>query len=78
MKRAKKQAMKQAMKRRRAIELPCYWTPEQALAAFELIDLIRDQIWQRYSIAIQTALRNDRQTTHVPRQQALFDDDPPF
>ena len=33
----------QVMKHRRAIKLPRHWTPEQALAAFELVDLIRDE-----------------------------------
>ena len=39
------------------LEIPDYWTPETALAVFELIDDLRDQIWSRYAIDIQDALR---------------------
>ena len=42
---------------RHRIELPAHWTPEQALAVFELIDLLRDQLWGAYGSAIQHALR---------------------
>ena len=30
------------------VEIPATWTPEQALAVFELLDEIRDKIWSRY------------------------------
>ena len=39
------------------LEIPDNWTPETALAVFELINDLRDQIWSRYAIAIQDALR---------------------
>ena len=39
------------------LEIPDHWTPETALAVFELIDDLRDQIWSRYAIDIQDALR---------------------
>lgn len=49
------------------LTLPQHWTPAQALAAFEMIDLIRDRLWLLYADDIQTAMRHDRQ--HVdPRQ----------
>jgi hypothetical protein len=32
-------------------------TPETAFAVFELINDLRDQIWSRYAIDIQDALR---------------------
>lgn len=38
------------------------WTPEQALAVFELIDDLRQSIWQHYQIPIQTLLREQRQS----------------
>ncbi len=47
--------------------LPDSWSPEQALAAFELIDLIRDQLWAVYGPDIQRALRDDQQQPD-PRQ----------
>lgn len=39
----------------RKIELavPAYWSPEQALAVFELIDDIREEIWDHYGIRLQ-------------------------
>ena len=40
--------------------LPDRWTPAQALAAFEMLDLLRDQLWLVYGPAIQRALRADR------------------
>jgi hypothetical protein len=39
------------------LEIPDYWTPETALAVFELINDLRDQIWSRYAIDIQDELR---------------------
>ena len=44
---------------RRPITLPDAWSADQALAAFELIDLIRDHLWADYGSAIQQALRED-------------------
>ena len=32
-----------------ALEIPTYWTPEQALAVYELVDTLRDKIWLTYS-----------------------------
>jgi hypothetical protein len=45
------------------IEIPTYWTPEQAAAVFELIEEIRDRIWAAYGPAIQEEIqRQIRQT----------------
>jgi len=33
-------------------EIPAYWTPEQALAVFELLDGLRDQIGAHYSVQL--------------------------
>jgi hypothetical protein len=40
-----------------AIEIPRSWTPEEALAVFELIDDLRDKIWALYSWRLQATLR---------------------
>jgi hypothetical protein len=40
-----------------AIEIPRSWTPEEALAVFELIDDLRDKIWALYSRRLQATLR---------------------
>jgi hypothetical protein len=39
----------------RKIELivPAYWSPEQALAVFELIDDVREKIWDHYGLHLQ-------------------------
>lgn len=61
----------------RPLDLPEHWSPEQALAVFEFIELLRDQLWASYGSAIQHALREDQRcsaSTSLPR--AL--DDPPF
>ena len=29
-----------------SLQIPTYWTPEQAFAVFELIDELRDTIWR--------------------------------
>jgi hypothetical protein len=56
--------------------LPDSWSPEQALAAFELIDLIRDQLWVAYGPAIQLALRKNLQ--HARRPSMPRDGEDPF
>jgi len=51
------------------LEIPDHWTPETALAVFELINDLRDQIWSRYPIDIQDALRRQllpRDTDEAP------------
>ena len=33
-------------------KIPAYWTPEQAIAVFELLDDLRDQIGAHYSVQL--------------------------
>ena len=33
-------------------KIPAYWTPEQALAVFELLDDLREQIGAHYSVQL--------------------------
>ena len=58
----------------RCLELPTHWTPEQALAVFEAVDLLRDQLWAAYGPEIQRALREARETQH----SLPLDPDEPF
>ena len=44
---------------RALLEIPDYWTPEQALAVFELIDDLRELILSRYDLQIMDALREE-------------------
>ena len=39
------------------------WTPEQALAVFELLDDLRERIFNHYQIPIQELLKQERGTT---------------
>ncbi len=59
------------------IAVPVHWSAEQALAVFEFIDLLRDEIWKLHRDGIRAALREDR---YDPRQLRLdhVDTDPPF
>ncbi|SAL59014.1 hypothetical protein [Caballeronia humi] len=50
------------------------WTPEQALAVFEILDDLRELICARYLPEIQHVLREDRR-----QRELLFDErHPPF
>ena len=42
------------------VEIPRYWTPEEALAVFELIDNLRDKLWTLYGPTLQDLLRKQR------------------
>jgi len=59
------------------IDLPTHWTPAQALAVFELIELLRDQLWEHYAPAIQQAMREDLDDCD-PEPSDRQPDDPPF
>ena len=62
----------------RPLALPDHWTPEQALAVFELIDLLRDELWRLYALDIQRVLRNEQQCPD-PRQLLIpLDPDDPL
>ena len=67
------------MKRRYSSLLPDHWSPKQALAAFELLDLLREELWAHYGREIQRAIRRDRVPAADPRQLPIpLTDDPPF
>lgn len=44
------------------ITLPTGWSPEQALAVFEIVDELRELLWHHYGGQIQQALRAQRST----------------
>lgn len=39
------------------VDIPRTWTPEQALALFELLDELRDTVWTLYGDRMQALLR---------------------
>jgi hypothetical protein len=59
---------------------PVTWTPEQALAVFELLDDLRERIWELYNVQLQDLLREQQQSpglddsddTLPPTQSAPF------
>jgi hypothetical protein len=58
------------------IEIPDYWTPEQALAVWELLNDMADRIWARYEIPLVELIRADLEHEHSDYNQPdLFDPD---
>jgi hypothetical protein len=55
--------------------LPAHWSPEQALAVFECLQALREQLWTMYGPAVQQAWRDQ-----LAPQQPLpeIDPDEPF
>jgi hypothetical protein len=45
------------------LAIPAYWSPEEALAVFELLDDLRDKIWAHYGLRLQQLLAEQQQTT---------------
>ena len=43
-----------------SIALPTDWSPEQAVAVFEILDELRERIWAHYGLQIQQVLRDER------------------
>ncbi len=70
-----RQRRKRASRTTAAFHLPSHWSPEQALAVFECIELIRDQLWLAYGPDIQRAWRDQLVTERSPCD---FDPDLPF
>ena len=60
-----------------AIPPPTYWTPEQAIAVFELVDDLREAIWSIYQTNLQDLTRQQRQSPPVDHID-IGDDDLPF
>jgi hypothetical protein len=60
-----------------SLQIPTYWTPEQAFAVFELIDDLRDAIWQCYDMQLIDEFRDQLKPDLVNCTQKE-PDDPPF
>jgi len=46
------------------LEIPAYWTPEQAFAVVELLDDLRDRIWAHYSAQLLDQYREQYGPAH--------------
>jgi hypothetical protein len=55
--------------------VPAYWTPEQALAVFELLDELREMIANHYSTQLFEEARE--QYAHLAQSAAEGNDDDP-
>ena len=60
-----------------SIALPTDWSPEQAVAVFEILDELREHVWARYGLQIQQLLR-DQSCTAVPDAGNIENADVPF
>jgi hypothetical protein len=56
--------------------VPAYWTPEQALAVFELLDDLREMIANHYSAQLFEEAR--KQYAPADQSPSPGDDDDPF
>lgn len=59
------------------VTLPTHWSPEQAVAVFEILDELREHVWARYGLQIQQVLRDERGTA-VPAADDIDEADVPF
>ena len=60
------------------IAMPTDWSPEQAVAVFEILDELRERIWDVYGRRIQQALREQRCITANSAVNNIDDADVPF
>ena len=60
-------------------DIPDDWSPEQALAAYELLDALRERIWDRYQLQLIELLAPDTDEVNTS-QLDLFElnDEIPF
>ena len=62
-----------------SITLPTHWSPEQAVAVFEILDELREHVWARYGLQIQQVLRDERSTAVRAADNISIDEaDVPF
>lgn len=54
------------------------WTPEQALAVVELLDDLREMIWNHYQVSVYELLREQRCTDTTSDSCSTENIDPPF
>ena len=52
-----------------SLQIPTYWTAEQAIAVFELIDDLRNAIWQCYEMQLVDELRDQLKPAVVNRTE---------
>ena len=55
-------------------KIPAYWTPEQALAVFELLNDLREQIGAHYSVQLFELSREQHLRAQTDRADSKVDD----
>jgi hypothetical protein len=60
------------------IALPTDWSPEQAVAVFEILDELRERVWAHYGRQIQQVLQEQRCTTVSTAVDNIDEADVPF
>jgi len=60
-----------------SLQIPTYWTPEQAFAVFDLVNDLRDAIWQCYGAQLLDEYRDHFQSAAIDRVDKT-PADPPF
>ena len=67
--------MKTPSFRKIELAIPAYWSPEEALAVFDLIDGLRDKIWAHYGLQLRDLIAEQHQPPlrdqHDPTQPDL-------
>jgi hypothetical protein len=54
------------------------WSPEQAVAVFEMLDELRERVWAQYSRQIQQVLREQRCITASSAVDNIDEAEVPF
>ena len=61
------------------LQLPDHWTPQQALAVYELLSDLTDAVWKRYDIALIGLLAPELDPDDPSQPDSFdFDDSIPF
>ena len=60
------------------IRMPTDWSPDQAVAVFEILDELRERVWDLYGQRIQQLLREQRCTTVSTAADKIDEADAPF
>jgi hypothetical protein len=61
-----------------SITLPTDWSPEQAVAVFEILDELRERVWAHYGLQIQQVLRGQQRTAAHDAADDIDEADVPF
>ena len=65
--------------RRITLQLPDHWTPEQALAVYDLLSDLVDAIWHRYELPLIEQLSGELEPENTAQRDLFdFDDSIPF